>query len=109
MTLPPLPSFSQLLSKLPQLPPDLLVVILTIVTSAAIFSFYYFVLKPTIVVPASIAGQCPDAWSYDETKNLCKPGYQTTCKAYDPNTNPMTITQMCEFAKTCSTTWTGIC
>ncbi len=86
-----------------------LISFVTILTTAAILSLYYFVLKPTIVVPASIAGQCPDGWYYDETQTLCTPGYTTTCKAYDPATNPMNITQMCEFAKSCATSWTGVC
>ena len=91
---------------------DWITVILTIVTASLLFVAYYAVLKPEIVVPMGMAGQCPDGWTFDETKLLCNAAYTLPagCNTpYDPTTQLPTISEKCAFAKRCGTKWTGLC
>ena len=98
------------------LPMDILIVLMTLGIFALV-TFVYLKLKPTVFLPNSeFAGQCPDRWIYREevhagsdmtaVQGKCYPTYQTTGAPFDP---ALYTHNRCEIAKSCGTTWVGVC
>jgi hypothetical protein len=86
---------------------DWIAVFFSLVTASVLFTLYYWVFKPEIVLNPLFTSTCPDGWVYNESTYMCSPAYTTTCKPYDPRTQP--ITDPCDFATQCGTTWAGYC
>ena len=111
---------------------DFLVVVVTLGVLALI-TFIYLKLNPTILLPnTEFYNQCPDRWIFREDNyasgnstplpkpslsglptmfstqvvGKCWPTYQTTCQPFDPSLYTST---RCDIAKSCGTTWTGLC
>lgn len=113
---------------------DFLVVVVTLGLFALV-TFVYLKLRPTILLDnTEFYGQCPDRWIFREdthasgsddgsppnkpgtrqgTSTLstqvagkCWPTYQTTCQPFDPSMYKAT---RCDIAKSCGTTWHGLC
>lgn len=113
---------------------DILIVLVTL-SLFALVTYIYLKLEPTILLPnTELVGQCPDRWIFrednyaggsdvgsppnqpgtqDNTTRLstrvigkCYPTYQTTCEPFDPS---MYMKTRCDIAKSCGTTWHGLC
>jgi hypothetical protein len=74
----------------------------TIIVAAAftivIFLIYKFALNPQVSITPS---QCPTNWVYEQP--LCKPTYETKCKAFDPS--KMGKADKLSFAEQCGLLW----
>ena len=81
-------------------------VIVSLVTVAVLLVLYKFLFNPQIVLDTSIAGKCPENWSFNGT--LCTPEYTTNCVAFDPSTVKSSV-QACNIARSCGTGWQGKC
>lgn len=71
---------------------------------------YKVVVNPQVVlsIDTSKMAQCPDAWSLHN--NLCTPNYKTECQPFDPKLSTIqSATAKCNLARTCGTTWSGMC
>ena len=85
---------------------DIVVVVVTL-SVFALFTWGYFNLAhPTIVLtkPAGPVNQCPDLWIYKDGE--CSPSYHTQCKPFNPD---FYKGKECEIAKSCGTSWKGLC
>ena len=82
---------------------------------AAIFTvlflvLYKFVLNPQYVPSTASMAQCPDRWNYNPTLQMCEPGYDTHCLPFNPATSTLTtMTAKCNLARSCGTSWSGMC
>ena len=87
---------------------DMIIVTVTIAVFAAFVWGYFNLAHPTIVLtkPAGPVNRCPDLWIYDEEKTECRPSYHTQCKPFNP---VFYEGKECEIAKSCGTSWKGLC
>ena len=87
---------------------DFVVIGVTIAVFAIFVWGYFNLANPTIVLtkPAGPVNKCPDLRIYDDKKNECRPSYDTNCKPFDPD---FYQGQECDIAKSCGTSWKGLC
>ncbi len=74
--------------------------IVAVVFTVIIFLVYKFVLNPQIQLVQG-SEQCPEGWIYE--KPLCKPGYLTKCREFDPS--KLSKADKIHFVKKCGVTW----
>ena len=64
---------------------------------------YYYVLKPSIIIPVTeVISICPARWKYEN--KMCVPQYTTNCKPFDPSKK----IDKCDIARSCGTEWPGL-
>lgn len=82
---------------------------------AAVFTVLFVVIykygvNPQYVQTSANMAQCPDMWTYNSTKQMCEPNYDTHCLPFNPATNTLTtMTAKCNLARSCGTSWSGMC
>ena len=85
---------------------------LTIVFTVILLVIYKYVINPQIVLrldPTKMS-KCPDSWTHDVSKNLCIPNSSSKCMPFDPDTSTIqSATAKCNLARSCGTTWSGMC
>ncbi len=85
-----------------------MVVIFATISVFALITFIYFKLDPIVVIPAeSVISDCPTRWYFDTDAKECKPTYSTKCKGFNPN--QYSAKEKCDIAKSCGTSWKGLC
>jgi hypothetical protein len=84
----------------------------TVLFTLLFLGIYKFGFKPQVVLTfdGSKMARCPDQWSYDSIQGVCKPTYTTHCLPFDPSAPALaTGSSKCNLARTCGTTWSGMC
>ncbi len=85
-----------------------IVVISTTICVFALITYLYFKLDPIVVIPPETSiSDCPTRWLYDVETKECKPTYSTKCKSFNPE--KYSASEKCDIAKTCGTSWKGLC
>jgi hypothetical protein len=85
---------------------------LTVVFTVLMLVVYKFVINPQVVSsldPTKMA-KCPDGWTYNISTKLCEPNTKTSCYPFDPDATSIQLAAAkCNLARTCGTTWSGMC
>lgn len=85
---------------------------LTVLFTVFLLIVYKYVINPQIVLQLDITkmAKCPDSWTYNYAISLCEPNASTSCTAFNPDaTTIQSATAKCNLARTCGTTWSGMC
>ena len=87
-------------------------VALTVVFTVVLLVIYKLVVNPQVVITldGSQMSKCPDSWTYDSVGQVCRTNGQSTCMPFDPDASTIqTAAAKCNLARTCGTTWNGMC
>ena len=85
-------------------------VALTVLFTVLFIAAYKVLINPQIVITpdARKMSKCPDNWTYDGT--VCRPNSQSICMPFDPSADTIqSASAKCNLARTCGTTWSGLC
>ena len=85
---------------------------LTIVFTTIFLVIYKLVVNPQVVLNLNTTqmAKCPDSWTYDSVGGVCRPNTTSSCMPFDPDADTIqTSAAKCNLARTCGTTWSGMC
>jgi hypothetical protein len=85
-----------------------LVVVVTTIGVFALVCWLYLKYQPVIVLSnTDMLTTCPTRWIYRVESRECAPLYPTKCMPFNPDS--YSPREKCDIAKSCGTSWKGLC